>query len=152
MLTAYILELNMSFGDNVKRLRRDKGWTQNQLADASGLKSSHIPKIENEKTEPKLSTIYKLISAFDCSADALMFDYEKIGLDGILKSTLERTMSLPEINKKIIIDVVDKYCGACGLASAFTPENQNWLGFRTRTEANVSPLPEEQFNELSTKN
>lgn len=138
----------MSFGDNVKRFRRDKGWTQNQLAEASGLKSSHIPKIENEKTDPKLSTIHKLINAFKCSPDTLLLDHNKIGLDGVLKATLERATELPDIKKKIIIDIVDKYCIACGLEAAFEPENKNLLGFRTRTEANQSVLSERDFEEL----
>lgn len=133
----------MSFGENIKRLRKDKGWTQAQLSRASGVKSTHIPKIENETTDPKLSTIYKMITALGCSADTLLMDYEKIGTDGIMKATLERAMKLPEENKIIITDVVDKYCIAAGLEASFSKENRTL--FRISTEAPTSAISAEKI-------
>jgi transcriptional regulator with XRE-family HTH domain len=48
------------FADNVRRLREERGMTQEQLADAAGLHLDHVSKIENRRREPKVRTIYKL--------------------------------------------------------------------------------------------
>lgn len=142
MPTGYLLEIKMSFGENLKRLRRDKGWTQLQLAKAADLKITHIPKLENDGADPKLSSIYKLLGALGCSADTLLMDSEKVGIDAILKATIERAAGLPEGNKRVLIDVVDKYCIAAGLEQSFSKENST--GFRLITEKYKSPLPPEE--------
>ena len=114
----------MSLGDNIKRLRRDSGQTQGQLAKLSGIKVGHISKLERNETDPKLSTIYKLMNAFNCSADTLLMDSEKVGLDGIVKVIFERALNLPEENKRVIIDIVDKYCIAVGFQAQFKHDDK----------------------------
>lgn len=114
----------MSFGDNLKRLRRDKGWTQGQLAEHADLKVTHIPKLENDSADPKLSTIYKLVNALNCSTDTLLMDSSKVGIDGILKASLERLEQLSETHKYILIDVIDAYCIRNSVQSSFKRDNQ----------------------------
>ena len=62
----------MSIGENVKRLRRDKGWTQGELADKSKLGLNLISKIERHSPDIKSSTIYKLMDALNCNSDMLL--------------------------------------------------------------------------------
>jgi transcriptional regulator with XRE-family HTH domain len=65
------------FAANVIRLREDRGWTQEQLADACELHLDHVGKIENCRREPKVTTISKLAKGFGVTAGPL---FE--GLDG----------------------------------------------------------------------
>ncbi len=116
----------MSFGSNLKRLRKDKGFSQDQLSKISGIKVAHISRLETKVPDPKLSTIYKLMTALECSADGLLVDKNQVGMDSILKTTLERAGKLPEENKRHIIDVVDKYCIAVGMEQQFSEQNTNW--------------------------
>ncbi|WP_399495558.1 helix-turn-helix domain-containing protein, partial [Streptomyces sp. P9(2023)] len=44
----------MSIGENLKRIRRDKGWTQSELANNCGIRLGQISKIERNETDPKL--------------------------------------------------------------------------------------------------
>ncbi|WP_041067156.1 helix-turn-helix domain-containing protein [Thiolapillus brandeum] len=129
----------MSLGENIKRLRRDKGWTQGQLARRSNLGLNLISKLERNATDPKISTIYKLINALECSPDALLMDTSKVGTNAILKAVLERTMTLPEKDKVTIIDVVDNYIMAKGIQQQFAEGNGPKV--RVWTEA-----PEEILN------
>lgn len=131
MPTGYLLEIKMSFGENLKRLRRDKGWTQAQLAKAADLKITHIPKLESDGGDPKLSSIYKLLNALGCSAEALLMDSTKVGADAILKAMIERASNLPEGNKNVLIDVIDKYCIAVGLEQSFNKENNTKIRLLT---------------------
>jgi len=152
MPTGNILEINMSFGDNLKRLRRDRGWTQLQLAEACGLKSSHIPKLEKDKADPKLSTIYSLLKGLGCSSESLLGDYDQIGTDGVLKSTIERASQLPEVYKMIITDVVDHYCMSVGSQLSFDEKNRAFPYIRYRTEAYQSAVTQEKLEDALSIN
>jgi len=106
----------MSLGSNLMRLRRLKSWTQGQLSDASGVKVGHISKLErDDDTDPKLSTIYKLMNALGCSADDLLTDGERVGPSGRLKGAFKRAEELPEDRQEILLHLVETYCTAYGL-------------------------------------
>lgn len=65
------------FADNVRRLRTQRGLTQEQLAEASGLHLTHVSKIERCLCEPGARSIAKLASGLRISA-APLFE----GIDG----------------------------------------------------------------------
>lgn len=105
----------MSWGANLKRLRTDRGMTQGDLSEDSGVKLSQISKLERSQADPKLSTIYKLIAALDCSADRLLMDEQKTGIKGVLKEQFERVATLPDHDQETLIKIMDKFCIANGL-------------------------------------
>lgn len=105
----------MALGANLRRLRRDKGMTQGDVSLATGIRLNQISKIEQDKVDPKLSTVEKLISALECSANALLMDNKSVSLDSKLAAVLERVSKLPDRDKEIVMDVVDTYCMARGL-------------------------------------
>jgi transcriptional regulator with XRE-family HTH domain len=105
----------MSLGDNLKRMRIDKGMTQGDLSNKSGVGLGQISKIERNKVDPTASTIYKLMAALDCSADRLLLDKEKSGLSAVLKEQFERVAGLPEGDQEALIRIMDKFCVANGL-------------------------------------
>lgn len=100
----------MTIGANLKRLRREKGLTQDQLSNLCGIELNHISKIELDKSDPKLTTIYKLINGLECSADALLIDSDKLNIDGKLANCLERAGKLPPRAKAVIVELIDHYC------------------------------------------
>ena len=107
----------MAIGENLKRLRRDKGMTQGDVSLATGIRLNHISKIERNDSDPKLSTIMKIISALDCTAGALLMDNQGESLDSVLAANFERIGKLKTRDKEIVLDVIDTYCMANGLAS-----------------------------------
>ena len=50
-------------GQIIEQARKDARMTQEELADKIGADKSYISRIENGKTEPKISTFYKIIEA-----------------------------------------------------------------------------------------
>ncbi|EKO3679029.1 helix-turn-helix transcriptional regulator [Vibrio metschnikovii] len=105
----------MSIGENLKRIRRDKGWTQSELANNCGIRLGQISKIERNETDPKLSTIYAIIKALECTPNALLMDVSKTSLDAIMEIALERMQKLPDEDKEHLLAVIDKYCIAKSL-------------------------------------
>ena len=132
----------MSLGSNLRRLRKDRGLSQEQLSDRTGIRVAHISKIESDGTDPKLSTLYKLMDGLECSADTLLMDKNKVGLESIMKATLERMNALPDSNKRIIIDVIHHYCQSVGATLALT-EHSNWAKKLMLGPAVDNPLPDE---------
>ncbi len=121
----------MSIGENLKRLRRDRNWTQGQLADHCGIRLGQISKIERSETDPKLSTLYALMNALECTPNALLCDTDKTSLDGLLTIALERMQKLPERDKNILLEIIDKYCIAKSMQDIIENEDGTIFGFRS---------------------
>lgn len=59
------------FGDNIKRLRKNKGLKQQELAEILGIKRNSYSDWENGKTEPRFENLVKLADLLDVSLDWL---------------------------------------------------------------------------------
>jgi transcriptional regulator with XRE-family HTH domain len=62
----------VKIGDNVRRYRYLKTMTQEQLAEKAGLSAAAIVRLEQNKTEPHVSTIRKLADALEIEPAALL--------------------------------------------------------------------------------
>lgn len=61
-----------AFGRQVRSIRLEKHWTQEELADRSGLTSVQISRIERGVREVRLTTILSLIAALETKPDRLL--------------------------------------------------------------------------------
>ena len=61
-----------TFGKRVKKLRRDKGLTQIQLADELYISESYIALIEADKRNPGMDIMIKLADYFHVTSDYLI--------------------------------------------------------------------------------
>ena len=102
----------MSIGSTIKRLRREKDITQEQLAEYLGITSRAISQWECDRTAPDISQIPALCHIFDISSDALLgidveknneeiqkylFEANELGNQG---KNVERTTLLREANRR----------------------------------------------------
>lgn len=60
------------FGENVRRARHERGWTQEDLSARTGLAVVQISRIERGKREIRLTTLVRLLHAFDLPPEALL--------------------------------------------------------------------------------
>ncbi|TDU43026.1 helix-turn-helix protein [Gelidibacter sediminis] len=63
---------NISLAQRVKELRNKKGFSQEKLADESGLSLRTIQRIENNETVPRGDTLKRLAIALDSSPDYIV--------------------------------------------------------------------------------
>jgi transcriptional regulator with XRE-family HTH domain len=59
-------------GNNLKRIRTQKGITQGDIARSLGVSRGFVSNIENGKTNPTLATIARLANAIGVTSDALL--------------------------------------------------------------------------------
>ena len=62
----------MSIGTTIKRLRRERNMTQEQLAELLGLSTNAVSQWECDKTAPDIANLPLLASIFEVSADVLL--------------------------------------------------------------------------------
>ena len=129
MLETQIMGFDMAFVENLRRLRRDQGLTQEKLAELSGVKASHIPRLEKDNSNPNLNTIYSLMTALNCSADELLSNKADMSMNELLQTEMERANRLPEQDMMAVIHFIDRYCMAHGMESLINENSKKWLGF-----------------------
>jgi transcriptional regulator with XRE-family HTH domain len=62
----------MTIGDRIRKLREDRGWTQNFLASRAGVHQPTIWRLEKGSiASPKIDLIRKIADAFEISVDEL---------------------------------------------------------------------------------
>ncbi len=64
----------MAFSEKIVKLRKERNWTQVQLADLIGMAVNQIKRYEAGKSAPSLEAIKKLAITFGVSTDELIFD------------------------------------------------------------------------------
>lgn len=69
------MNLPEAVGNRIRELRKAKGWTQEQLAEAASLHYSYIGGVERGDRNISLETLEKIIAAFDVPA-AELFRFE----------------------------------------------------------------------------
>jgi HTH-type transcriptional regulator/antitoxin HipB len=60
------------FGENVRKARDARGWTQEELGERAGLAPVQISRIERGKREIRLGTFIRLIAALDTEPSELL--------------------------------------------------------------------------------
>jgi ribosome-binding protein aMBF1 (putative translation factor) len=56
---------------SISALRLQKGWSQQHLAEVMGTSQPQVARIESGRLDPQLSTIRKLVHAFDSDIDTI---------------------------------------------------------------------------------
>ena len=64
----------MTIGENIRRIRKEKGYTQKQLAEKCEMYESQIRKYELGKANPKIETIQKIANSLDVDLAELVND------------------------------------------------------------------------------
>jgi len=101
----------MSFNEAFLKLRREKGWTQVQVAESLGISVGQIKKYEKGDSTPSLGILGKIAALFGVSADVFVFEAGKgiagEKLDAELLRRFECISKLPEREKDAVMVVLD---------------------------------------------
>ena len=92
-----------TIGQNIRKLRKDRGWTQEELAAKLNISPQAVSKWESEVTSPDISQVIPLTALFGVSADVLF----GIRPDGMEKEIAEakRICDLPETENERAFEI-----------------------------------------------
>jgi len=65
-------DIRQRFGDNLRSVRKARGFTQERLAYASGIDRSYVGKIERGEVNLTIEKIYLLANTMECSPKDLI--------------------------------------------------------------------------------
>lgn len=73
--------MKINLGENIRRLRREAGFTQEQLAEALGVTTGAVYKWESGRAAPELGLLVEIAEFFETSVDVLLdYGWEKSGM------------------------------------------------------------------------
>jgi transcriptional regulator with XRE-family HTH domain len=102
----------MNVGDNIKKLRKEKGLQQKQMALELGIDQSNYNKIENGKREPSLDLLNKLAGLFGVSVDDILNPDKELPKEVTVedKTTTEQVRLIQQLDdedKHVIFRMID---------------------------------------------
>lgn len=74
----------LSFGENLKSIRAERGISQGELAELIGMHATHVSRYERDLTQPTLEVIRRMAQALGVSADRLVFGATEQRAKGLL--------------------------------------------------------------------
>lgn len=104
--------MEIRIGENIKRLRKSKSVTQEQIAEVLGISVTAVSKWERNETYPDITLLFPLAHYFEVTLDELMgYDEERVQAE--IAETLELYRSLwltePEKAREVIVKAYKEY-------------------------------------------
>lgn len=97
----------MEFPERLAALRKERGLTQQALADQVGLAVLQVRRYEGGTSQPTLDVIRRLAIALGVSADMLVFDEKERGPSETLRYQFETVSRMSEHDQEVIRELLD---------------------------------------------
>ena len=99
----------MAIGDNIQMLRKQHGWSQQQLAKKIGTSGPIVGRYERGEMTPSVEVAKKLADTFDVTLDFLVDDTGKTAeiKDKAMLQRIVEIEALEQEDKKTIVQVID---------------------------------------------
>ena len=99
--------LTMSFSKRLSLIRKERKFTQQQMADTIGIHISQIKRYESGDTQPSLEVLRKIAIALNISADLLLFDEGERDLPDTLQLKFEAVSQMSNEDQRTIQSLID---------------------------------------------
>lgn len=97
----------MPFSDRLSSLRKQRGLTQEALADLIGITKTQVYRYESNLSQPTLDVIKRLAVTLSVTADELIFEEEERKADDSLLLLLEGVSQLDPDEKHVIKELIE---------------------------------------------
>ena len=107
-MATYINRLEtMSIAQRLSSLRKNKGLTQQALADAVGLHVTQVKRYEYNQSQPSLETLKKIAKALRVTIDSLVFEESELLPDDSLALQFQAVINLPSEQQAVIKQLLE---------------------------------------------
>lgn len=94
-------------GQRIQKIRKSKGYTQQQFSEMVGLSTNYLSDVERGKSSVRLDKLVAIINALECSADDVFMDVIECGHKIKISRLSERVEALPPDEQKKAFAVLD---------------------------------------------
>lgn len=98
---------DMDFAQRLVELRKERGLTQQALADDVGIHVSQIRRYESGGSQPTLDALRNLAVSLSVSTDALVFDEGERGPSDDLRLQFEAASKLDDESKAVVKALIE---------------------------------------------
>ena len=107
-MATYINRLEtMSIAQRLSALRKNKGLTQQALADVIGLHVTQVKRYEHDQSQPSLETLKKIARALRVTIDSLAFEEHELMPDDSLALQFQAVTNLPPEQQAVIKQLLE---------------------------------------------
>lgn len=99
----------MNIGDKIAELRKNKNWSQNDLANKIGVSRVIIGRYEKNDALPSIEIAKKIADCFEVSLDYLVGEGQNAKFDKKTIQRLNDIHTLESDKKKTLFDLIDTY-------------------------------------------
>ena len=107
MATFERLVIDMALAQRLAASRKERGLTQQELADIAGVHVMQVHRYETGASQPSVEVLKKLATALRVTTDELLFGKDERGPDEELRLQLEAISRLDPQEKEVVIAVLD---------------------------------------------
>lgn len=94
-----------AIGLRIRKLRKQRFWTQEKLAEKAEIAPDYLCRIELGKKRPSLKTILLVANALDTTADDLLIDIQEKGISPVEKGENSLLSGCTEKQKRFMIAI-----------------------------------------------
>ncbi|MCC0692513.1 XRE family transcriptional regulator [Clostridioides difficile] len=119
----------LNFGENLKRLRKERNLSQEQLSEMLNVSRQAISKWESNKTYPDIENLILLRNIFNIALDDLLFDENKDKIEDVIKSSKLPTNSTNYDEDELEDELSDNFMIGgfiIGISIGFITDNFMW--------------------------
>lgn len=107
-MSAQVITIDaMDFAHRLAALRKERGLTQQALAERVGVHVSQLRRYEAGGSQPTLEVLRKMALALTISADVLLFDADERGPDEGLRMHLEAASRLDPEEQHVVRSLIE---------------------------------------------
>jgi len=99
----------MNISKRIADIRKNKDWSQTDLANKSGVSREMVGKYERGEAVPSIEAAKRIADAFEVSLDYLVGEGSNAMLDKQALKRLQEIELLEERKKQILYDLIDTY-------------------------------------------
>ncbi|RZU38481.1 transcriptional regulator with XRE-family HTH domain [Fluviicoccus keumensis] len=107
MRSSLTVWLTMSLPARLIALRKERGLSQQAMADAIGIHANSWKKYETGQAQPSLDVLKKIAVALHVSTDFLLFNEHERGPDDDLRLQFEAVSDLPPAEQSVVKEVLE---------------------------------------------
>lgn len=105
--STFMVFQHMPFSDRLAALRKQRGLTQDGLADLIGITKTQVYRYENGTSQPTLDVIKKLAVALSVTSDQLVFEEHERQPDDSMALLMEGVSRLDPDEKHVLKELVE---------------------------------------------
>lgn len=98
-------------GKRIQKLRKERGYTQQQFSEMIGLSTNYLSDIERGKSSARMDKLVAIINALQCSADDVFADVINYGYKVKVSRLSDKLETLSENDREKAFAILEAFIG-----------------------------------------